>query len=102
MDPELKKLFDELRAELGKNVDALKRVDDLAARAESGQAEIKAMRAEVDKIRAFVEERDKQIEKLREQGRVEALRRDPIRERSQGLEMLGMIARQEWARQMRS
>ena len=70
MDTELKKLFDELRAELGKNVDALKRVDDLAARAESGQAEIKAMRAEVDKIRAFVEERDKQIEKLREQGRV--------------------------------
>lgn len=101
MDPKLKEEFDGIRAELGKNVDAIKRVDELEKKLAAGEADAKLVRGEIDKIKAFVEDREKAIKDLQEKGKVQAIRRDPIVERHDALEMLGMIVRQEMARQNR-
>jgi len=104
MNEELKKEFEALKASLGKNVDALARVDQLETRvaaAEATAADVKAVRAELEKIQATVTEREQAIRKLQEEGRVQAVRPDPIIQRQESLEMLGMIVRQELARQNR-
>lgn len=98
MDPELKAALDELRAKIGKNVDALARVDQIAQLAQTTGADLKVLRGEVEQVRKFVEERDKQIRALQEQARTEAMRRDPIRDRTEALTMLGMIVRSELCR----
>lgn len=102
MDPELKKEFEAIRAELKKNVDAIARVDALEAGMATTKAsaeDIKLVRAELEKISATVAERDKAIRELKEAGRTQQMRRDPIVARHEAQEMLGMIVRQELARQ---
>jgi HK97 family phage major capsid protein len=101
MEPELTKEFELIRGDLKKNVDAIARVDGLEAKIAGMTAtaeDVKLVRAELDKVRVFVEERDKAIKELKEQGRVIQMRQDPIVRREAALEMLGMIVRQELAR----
>ena len=101
MDEQLKKEFEAIRAELKKNVDAIARVDQLEQKITTLGAsadEVKLVRGELDKIRATVDEREKAIRELKEQGRVQQLRADPIQRKEEALSMLGMIVRQELAR----
>jgi HK97 family phage major capsid protein len=103
MDPELKKALDELRAQIGRHVDVAARVDkietDMAARATT--ADLKTARADLEKLQTLVADRDAALKTLQEQGRVQALQRDPIRDRIEAKRMLGMIVRAEIARNNR-
>jgi HK97 family phage major capsid protein len=104
MDPEVKKQFDELRAQLGKNVEALTRLEKLEARVAAGEqtaADLKAVRSELDAIKAGNEEREKVVRELKEKGRTQAIARDPLTEKSKSRELLGAIVRAEMARTMR-
>ena len=101
MDEQLKKEFEGIRGELKKNVDAIARVDALEAQIvtlAAGAGEVKLVRGELEKIRQVVDEREKAIRELKEQGRVQQLRADPIQRKEEALIMLGMIVRQELAR----
>lgn len=98
MDPELKKELDALRAALGKNVDALARLDALEKIVAAGQADVKLVRAELEKIQQAVTEREQIIRDLREGARLSARQADPIQVRRQAIEMTGMIVRAELAR----
>jgi HK97 family phage major capsid protein len=104
MNEELKKELEALKAALGKNVDALARIDQLESALKTVQADaalVKVVRGELDKISAVVAERDAAIKRLQEEGRVQAIRRDPIVDRRHAQEVLGMIVRSELARQNR-
>lgn len=99
MDPELKKALEALRSEVGaKNVDALARIEAIEKAAQTGTESTKALRAELDVVKQTVAEREQVLRELRENARVIAMRRDPIQERHEALEMLGMIVRSELAR----
>jgi HK97 family phage major capsid protein len=90
MDPELKKILDELRALIGsKNTDLLARVNELAKQAENGTSDTKAIRAELDQVKKVSEERDAQIKELQQKSRVQA-EREGVVTREQGLRMLGI------------
>jgi HK97 family phage major capsid protein len=98
MDPELKKELESLRAALAKNVDAVARIDQLEQKIVAGETTFAAVRKELDQVKQVVDERDKAIRELKEQGRTRALEVDPLRRRGDALTMLGMIVRQEMAR----
>lgn len=101
MDPEIKKALEELRASLGKHVDVAARVDKIETALEAQKAtaeEVKAARAEIEKLGKLVSERDAALKTLQEQSRVQAVQRDPTVRREQALERMGMIVRAELAR----
>jgi HK97 family phage major capsid protein len=105
MSEELTKELEALKASLGKNVDALARVDKLEEQlkvTQAGVAEVKAVRAELDKIQLLVAEREATIRKWQEEARVVAVRRDPIQDKIEARRTLGMIVRAEMARYMRT
>jgi len=102
MDPELKKVLDELKAEVGKHVDVAARIDKIEATVGTSAEEVKTARAEIETLRATVAERDQALKDLREQGRQQAMQRDPIARRDEARAMLGMIVRQELARANRT
>jgi HK97 family phage major capsid protein len=102
MDPELKKVLDELKAEVGKHVDVAARIDKIEATVGTSAEEVKTARAEIETLRATVAERDQALKDLREQGRQQAMQRDPIARRDEARAMLGMIVRQEIARANRT
>jgi HK97 family phage major capsid protein len=102
MDPELKKLLDALRADLGKNVEAVARIDAIAKQAEQADANVKVLRAELDKVAARHDEREKTIKELQQAARVVRQEADPLRTRNESMSMLGMIIRQGLAAHMRS
>lgn len=93
MDPELKKLLEELKGQVGKSVDAAAQIDQIVARVAAGEQQMTVARAELEKVMGFVKERDQALKELREQTRVQAVSRDPIARKQQALEMMGMIAR---------
>jgi HK97 family phage major capsid protein len=98
MDPELKKILDELRAQLGKNVDAIARLDAIEALAKQGQTDVAALRGEIELVRKTVTEREQIVRDLVQQGRVQAQQRDPSIVRGDSLALLGAIVRSELAR----
>jgi len=98
MDPELKKMMDELRATLNKNVDAVARIDGLEAKLAAGETTVKLVRQELDTVKATVDQREATIRELRESARTQRTQADPIQRREEALGMLGMIVRQEMAR----
>lgn len=96
MDPEVKKALEELKANLGKHVDVIARVDTLTAALETmrkDQVDVVAIRKEIDLLKTTVEERDKAIRELKLEGRNEMLRNDPVQDKNKSREMMGMIAR---------
>jgi HK97 family phage major capsid protein len=101
VNEEMKKALEALRAEIGKNVEAAARIDAVAAAATQAGADIKALRAELDAIKAANTERQNAIVALQQQGRVQRLDRTPAMARQESLRMLGMIVRQELARHNR-
>lgn len=98
MDPELKKILDELKESVGKHADVAARVDTLEESIQAGQETLQTARAEIETLQRTVSERDNAIKELREQGRQQGRQRDPIARREESLAMLGMIVRQELAR----
>ena len=98
MNEEIKRALEELRASLGKNTDALVRVDAIEAAGKKADADVKLIRAEIDQVKTVVEERNAQIVELQRQARVQAVERDPITDKRKALEMTGMLVRSVMAR----
>lgn len=101
MDPEIKRILDELKEKVGKNVDAAARIEQLTALATKGETDTKAIRAELELIKTGLVERDQKIRDLQAQRAVQAAAADPIREKREAFRMLGMIIRSEIARGQR-
>lgn len=101
MDPELKKELDNLRALMGKNTEAVARVDAIAAKAEKADADVKALRTELDTVKAAHDQREQAIKDLQQAARVQRAEADPLRTRRDAQAMLGMIVRQEMCRHLR-
>lgn len=101
MDPELKRELDALKAELGKNVEALARVDKIETAALQRDADTKKLREELDAVKAAHVEREKTIQDLQRTGRQQAIVRDRITIKREATEMLGMLARQLMANHLR-
>lgn len=101
VDEKLKQEFDALRAELKKNVEALARVDKLEAAAGQRDADVKKIQGDMEAIRAEAKQREDTIRELQQKARVQAIQRDPIRERQDSIRMLGMIVRQELSKHLR-
>lgn len=101
MDPELKRELDALRAELGKNVEALARVDAIEKAGLQREADTKLLRKELDEVKAAHIEREKAIQELQRAGRQQAVVRDRITLKREATEMLGMLARQLMSNHLR-
>lgn len=101
MDPELTKALNELRAGLGKNIEALQRADAIEAMAKKGDADIKVLRAELDQVKKDNDARETIIRDMQRQSQIVRAERDPIGDRRQAISVLGMIARTELARHLR-
>lgn len=99
MDPEIKKALETLRGEIGKNVEAVKRIDAIEEAARKGTETVTALRAEIDKIKADVVARENEIKDLQQKARIERAAADPIKEKNDALRMLGMIGRMLIARE---
>lgn len=97
MNEEMKRMFDELRAELGKNVAAVAKIDGIAQRLEAGELAVKAAKDEIKVVRELAEEQKRQIEDIRKQTRVEGMARDGVADRRSGLILLGAQLRQRLA-----
>ena len=93
MDEETKKMFDELREELGKNVDAVARVDDIAARVETGETKRSEMESEIKAIRETVEAREKELTEIKRETRLQGMQRDGVHDSRQAREIVGMQMR---------
>lgn len=98
MEPELKTELEALRASLGKNVEALARLDKLEVSVNTGITGATAMRAELDALKAAHADREQAIKALQDQANVQRLAADPLKDKREALAMLGMIARAELAR----
>ncbi|MDD5705427.1 MAG: phage major capsid protein [Kiritimatiellae bacterium] len=98
MDTEIKKALDALRAELGKNVDAIAKIDAIEKAAGLRDADMKTIRAEIDTIKPIVTERETQIRELQQQVKVRTAELTPATRRQEHIAMLGMITRQLLAR----
>jgi len=98
MDPKIKEALDALRAELGKNAEAIARVDAIEKSAKETGAKLETFRAEIDKIKEENKTREETIKDLQQKARTETLRHDPIKNRTEAFRMLGMIGRQLIAR----
>ena len=104
MNEELRKLIEEIRNEVGeKNTDILARLDSIEERAGNAPdaEDVKALRTELDEVKRVSDEREATIAEMQRRAREQAARQDPIRDRRQAIEMLGMIARQELASHLR-
>jgi len=101
MDPEIRTALDELRAELGRNAEASARLDTIEQAAEERQNTIIELRTAVDEVRAAHEEREQQLEDMRQQMRTERLVLDPRAARREALTMLGMLGREMLADELR-
>jgi HK97 family phage major capsid protein len=103
MNEEIKKELDALKGMLGKNVDVAARIEALEAKLAgfAGADDVKAVRAEIETMKQTIAEREATIRKLQEEGRVQAVRQDPIVQRRDALSMLGMMVRQQMSRYMR-
>lgn len=104
MDPELKKALEELRGQLKNSVDVAARVDQIEARIKLGATgeDLKAVRADLEKLQKFHTEREQALKDLQEKTRVHALSRDPIQLKRSGIEMMGMMARSLFMRRIGS
>lgn len=98
MDPEIKKALDALRAELGKNVDAVARIDAIEKAAGLRDADTKALRTEIDAIKVTVTERETQIRELQQQAKVRTVESNPAGNRREAIAHFGMTTRQLMAR----
>jgi HK97 family phage major capsid protein len=98
MDPELKKELDALKASIGKNVEALARLEKIEAAAQKSDADVKVLRADLDAVKASHEERAAAIRDLQRQGLVQRVEASPTQERRKAMQFLGAIARVELAR----
>lgn len=94
MDPEIKKAIEKLREEIGRNVDALQRLDAIEKAATERDADSKGLRAEIEALKTALAERGAQIQQLQQNARVMALQTDPIRDASEGTAMMGMMFRE--------
>ena len=94
MDAELKRELDALKGELGKNVEALARVDKIETAALQRDADTKKLREELDAVKASHVEREKAIQDLQRQGRAQAIQRDHNAIVIEATENLGMIVRE--------
>jgi HK97 family phage major capsid protein len=101
MDPELKKALEELREKLGKNVEALTRVDAIETAATQAGADIKLLRTQLETIEKANADREKTIVELQRAGRLQAIQRDGGQDRRYAVEMLGMLTRQLLCRQLK-
>lgn len=100
MNEELKKQFDLIREDLGKNAVALAKVDALEQAALQREADVKAIRAELDLVRKAHEDREKVIVDLQRQAQVLAVQHDPIRDRREAVETFGMLCRASLCRHL--
>lgn len=98
MDPELKRILDELKGNVGKAVDVAARIDAIEKRVVDGETSLTAARKDLEAVQQVATERENAIKQLREESRARSLQRDPIHERREALTMLGMIVRSELAR----
>lgn len=96
MDPEVKKALEALRAELGKNVEAMARLDAIEKAATAREADAKQIRAELEKVMKAHEERGKAITDMQQTMRVQRESADPVRERRRAIELFGMQMRQSF------
>jgi HK97 family phage major capsid protein len=100
MDPEIKKALEALRAECGKNVEALARLDKIETAANEQRTANTTLRSEIESIKTVVEAQKKAFEDAVRSMRVQAAQTDPLREKRAAVEMLGMIGRQLLARHL--
>jgi HK97 family phage major capsid protein len=98
MDPKIKEALDALRAELGKNVEAIARVDAIEKSAKETGAKLDVFKGELETIRAENKTREDAIKDLQQKSRSAALVKDPIHDAREALRMLGMMGRQLIAR----
>jgi HK97 family phage major capsid protein len=101
MDPELKKMLEELRASVGKSVEVLPKIDAIEKRVIAGEASATEAKKALDELRSAMEAQKKEIDEIRKQARVQAIERDGVHERNQGLRMLGMQVRALLAQHLR-
>lgn len=101
MDPEIKKALDEVKAAVGRNVEALARIDAIEAAAKTGVADLKLLRTELDAVKAAAVEREKTITEMQRNMRIVRQDADPIRRAHEATAMFGMIIRQELCRALR-
>lgn len=101
MDPEVKKVLDALRTDLGKNNEAIARVDTIEASAKKADADVKLLRTELDQVKADHIARQNEIKELQQKARVQLQAMDPIAQRRESIAMFGRICRMELARALR-
>jgi HK97 family phage major capsid protein len=93
MNEEIKKALEELRALVGKNVDAVARIAAIEEAATKRDADAKAIRTEIEALRADLAKRENEIKELRQQGRVQSMQREGVTSKRRGLELMGMQIR---------
>jgi len=102
MNEELKKLLEQLRGEMSTNhVDLEGRVKAIEERAKEPNADVKALRAELDEIKRVAGEREAAITELQRQQRVRMEAADPVRDRNRAVEIFGMQCREMLTRHLR-
>jgi len=94
MDPKLKEALDALRAEVGKNAEAVARVAALETANATGAADLKKVQIEIESIRAANAASEKAFKDAIQENRRVALDKDPIKTKRDAIVMMGMMTRQ--------
>lgn len=94
MDKELQRMLDELKANVGRSVEALPKIAAIEERLLKGDATLAESKKAVEELRGLVETQKKEIEDIRKAARVQAIQRDGVGERKNGLRILGMQVRE--------
>lgn len=99
MDPKLKELFDALRAEIGKSVEGLARLDELQRKLEAGEKSRGETETELKKLREANETVTKTIDEIRRESKLR-VQREGVTDKQRGLAILGMQLRAQLAQHL--
>jgi len=91
-----------VREAVGQNADLSSRVDQIEAAATARNADVTAIRQELDQVRQQAEQREATITEMQRRQREQGLERDGFRNRNHALEIFGMGCRQALANHLRT
>lgn len=93
MNEEVKRALDELRALIGKNVDAVTRINAIEEAAKQRDADNKKILDEIETLRGELKKREDELKEIRQAARLQMLQGDPAKSKERGLAILGMQIR---------
>lgn len=95
---QVREAIEQAREEMAKNATGLAKLDELETAAQKRDADLIEVRQAIDEVREAAKESADELKRVREQAQRRAAEVDPVKNRRDGLRILGMMGRELLAR----